>query len=327
MQLSTNDTSISYIFQVCLVAFMRNIDQPKFHESLSLFDSLAVRISFSRYPESASAIYASRPTSPPYLPQENELNADSNMQRYAAAQDPNLSSRYDYLLLNYMTGGEWQSIPRGFAGRLAGHTTCRHVMVATEAAANYCMAQAQAVLIRKLLLAGDRRARAAADWPQRVRPQFPQAAPFHRLHLLPQPADPPTRRPAHHPTSPPPSAPPLAPRSSRLRPLFIFFYPCALPADVPALGPKITDKPLAELQAEMRELLALAPRAALPVCQHFAAFLSMPLRTAGQRAAAVHFLAVLTGLPPAPLPPAREVGRGGARRVRRSLRAVAAGVL
>jgi hypothetical protein len=42
-QMSPEDASINYMFQVCLLAFMRNADQPNFHESMSLFDSLAVR--------------------------------------------------------------------------------------------------------------------------------------------------------------------------------------------------------------------------------------------------------------------------------------------
>jgi hypothetical protein len=42
-QMSPEDASINYMFQVCLLAFMRNADQPNFHDSLSLFDSLAVR--------------------------------------------------------------------------------------------------------------------------------------------------------------------------------------------------------------------------------------------------------------------------------------------
>ena len=44
-QLAPEDASICYMFQVCLLAFMRNADQPNFHDSLSLFDSLAVRSS------------------------------------------------------------------------------------------------------------------------------------------------------------------------------------------------------------------------------------------------------------------------------------------
>jgi hypothetical protein len=44
-QMSPEDASINYMFQVCLLAFMRNADQPNFHDSLSLFDSLAVRTS------------------------------------------------------------------------------------------------------------------------------------------------------------------------------------------------------------------------------------------------------------------------------------------
>jgi hypothetical protein len=43
LQMSPEDASINYMFQVCLLAFMRNADQPNFHDSLSLFDSLAVR--------------------------------------------------------------------------------------------------------------------------------------------------------------------------------------------------------------------------------------------------------------------------------------------
>ena len=44
-QMSPEDASINYLFQVCLLSFMRNADQPNFHDSMSLFDSLAVRIS------------------------------------------------------------------------------------------------------------------------------------------------------------------------------------------------------------------------------------------------------------------------------------------
>jgi len=57
LQLSPEDASIGYMFQVCLLAFMRNADQPNFHDSLSLFDSLAVRTR----PESAGRHFRSWP--------------------------------------------------------------------------------------------------------------------------------------------------------------------------------------------------------------------------------------------------------------------------
>jgi hypothetical protein len=51
LQMPLDNSSIYYMFQVCLLAFMRNADQPSFHESISLFDSLAVRILQSPLPD------------------------------------------------------------------------------------------------------------------------------------------------------------------------------------------------------------------------------------------------------------------------------------
>jgi hypothetical protein len=84
------------------------------------------------------------------------------------------------------------------------------------------------------------------------------------------------------------------------------------------------DKPLSELQSDVRALLVAAPSSLVapsgPLRAHFAPFLAMPLRTPRQRRAAAHLFAVLTGLPPAPLapPPAAASATGGGR-VRRPL--------
>jgi hypothetical protein len=85
-----------------------------------------------------------------------------------------------------------------------------------------------------------------------------------------------------------------------------------------------TDKPLSELQSDVRALLVAAPSSPVapsgPLRAHFAPFLAMPLRTPRQRRAAAHLFAVLTGLPPAPLaPPPNSASSAGGVRVRRPL--------